>query len=375
MMKSVVLTPYCPLPADHGGKVEMWKHLDLLRTMGGCTIASAVSRPAGMGWTNTARQQIEERGFSVRLREDLYPARNWRQLAGMAYGAICKGLGLERAFGHANPYHRHAFPPDFLLECSRDADLAVINYSYWAWLPTRCPKVIALLDLWSNRMWGGCRRETEELAAADLVVVISKDEEAELRRRGLTKVLWSPPLAQPSAFPLTEQIGLIGSANRFNQEGLRWLSQAAPPALPVSIYGGLAQFAHWPEARKTARYADSCQPYQDCGIILLPTASGTGVQIKVVEALAAGRAIVARKGAMRGLPPGAGAWLEVDSPQAMWAQAERLSRDAALREEQAAQARAYYQQHLDAEKLLAELREAYSALTGSTFHHVVMPSS
>ena len=40
-MKSVVLTPYCPLPADHGGKVEMWKHLDLLRTMGGCTIASA----------------------------------------------------------------------------------------------------------------------------------------------------------------------------------------------------------------------------------------------------------------------------------------------------------------------------------------------
>ncbi|WP_420209513.1 glycosyltransferase family protein [Candidatus Electronema sp. JC] len=361
-MKSAVLTPYCPLPADHGGKVEMWKHLNLLRTMGECSIVSAASRPAGMGWTDTARQQIEERGFSVRLREELHPARSWRQLAGLAYGAVCKGLGLERAFGHANPYHRHAFPPDFLLECSRDADLVVINYSYWAWLPTRCPKVVIVHDLLSQVMRGGCRRETEELAAADLVVVISKDEEIELRRRGLTKVLWNPPLVQPSQFPLTEQVGLIGSVNRFNQEGLRWLSQAAPPALPVSIYGGLAQFANWPEARKTARYADSCQPYQDCGIILLPTASGTGVQIKVVEALAAGRAIVARKGALRGLPPGAGAWLEVDSPQAMWAQASRLSRDAALREEQAAQARAYYRQHLDAEKLLAELRAAYAAL-------------
>ncbi|MGX9728167.1 MAG: glycosyltransferase [Candidatus Electronema sp. VV] len=362
-MKSVVLTPYCPLPADHGGKVEMWKHLNLLQTMGGCTIASAASRPVGMGWTTAeARQQLEERGFSVRLREELHPARNWRQWAGLAYGAFCKGVGLERAFGHANPYHRHAFPVDFLLECSRDADLAVINYSYWAWLPTYCPKVLIVHDLLSQVMRGGCRRETEELAAADLVVVISKDEKAELRRRGLTKVLWSPPLVHPSQFPLTEQIGLIGSANRFNQEGLRWLRQVAPPALPVSIYGGLAQFADWPEAHKTAKYADSNQPYQDCGIILLSTASGTGVQIKVVESLAAGRAIIARKGAMRGLPTGAGAWIEADSPTAMWAQAERLSRDAALREELAAKARAYYRQHLDAEKILAELRTAYAAL-------------
>ena len=361
-MKSVVMTPYCPLPADHGGKVEMWKHLNLLQTLGDCTIASAASRPVGMGWTNEARQQVEEQGFSVQLREELHPARTWRQLAGLAYGAACKGLGLERAFGHANPYHRYAFPSDFLLECSRNADVVVINYSYWAWLPTHCPKVIALLDLWSNRMWGSSHHETEELRAADLVVVISKDEEAELRRRGLTNVLWSPPLALPSAFPLTEQVGLIGSANRFNQEGLRWLSQSVPPALPISIYGGLAQFATWPEMRTVTRYSKSNQPYQECGIILLPTASGTGVQIKVVEALAAGRAIVARPAAMRGLPSGEGAWIEVDSPQAMWAQAERLSRDAGLREEQAAKAQRYYQQHLDADTILTKLREAYVEL-------------
>ena len=96
--------------------------------------------------------------------------------------------------------------------------------------------------------------------------------------------------------------------------------------------------------------------------MLLPTASGTGVQIKVVEALAAGRAIVARKGAMRGLPPGKGAWLEVSSPEAMWAQAARLSHDVQLRRQQAAKARAYYQQHLNADKLLTELRQAYAGL-------------
>ena len=98
--------------------------------------------------------------------------------------------------------------------------------------------------------------------------------------------------------------------------------------------------------------------------MLLPTASGTGVQIKVVEALAAGRAIVARKGAMRGLPPSAEAWLEVNSPAEMWKQAERLSKDAQLRTAQAAKAKAYYQQQLDADKVLAELRQAYSGLAG-----------
>jgi hypothetical protein len=364
-MHSVVLSPYCPLPTNTGAKAEMWKHLAMLRSLGDCTIASANTRPVGMGWTAETRQQLEGQVIAVRLREELYPTKNRQQWAGLVYGAVCKGLRLERAFGHANPYHRHAFPPDFLLECSQGADLAVINYSYWAHLATACPKVVILHDLLSKIMQGWGRRETEELGLADLVVVISKDEETELRSRGLRNVLWSPPLVPPSAFPLSAQVGLTGSANLFNQEGLRWLAQAGkPPLLPLHVYGALSQSAPWPEVRKVAHYADNQQPYQECGVMLLPTASGTGVQIKVVEALAAGRAIVARKGAMRGLPQGEGAWLEVSSPEAMWAQAARLSQDIQLRRQQAAKARAYYQQHLNAERLLAELRQAYTALAG-----------
>ena len=87
-----------------------------------------------------------------------------------------------------------------------------------------------------------------------------------------------------------------------------------------------------------------------------------GVQIKTVEALAAGRAIVARTGAMRGLPPGDGAWIEVKTPEAMWEQAALFSCHAHLREEQGAKARAYYQEHLDSRKILADLRAAYSSL-------------
>ncbi|CAK8724931.1 Glycosyltransferase subfamily 4-like N-terminal domain-containing protein [Candidatus Electrothrix laxa] len=362
-MKSVALVPYCPFPADSGGKVEMWKHLNLLQSMGECTLVSASTRPVGMGWTASAKSEVEQRGYRVRLREESFPKRNWRQLAGLVYGAICKGLRLERAFGHANPYHRHAFPPDFLLECSKQADLAIINYSYWAGLPTSCPKVIILLDLWSNVMWGGSRREIEDLRTADLIIVISKDEEIQLRQRGLQNILWSPPLVGPSDFPLSSQVGITGSANKFNQEGLRWLSKAAlPEGVPVKIYGALASFAQWPEAHKVGRYDDSHDPYRNCGVFLLPTALGMGVQIKTVEALAAGRAIVARTGAMRGLPPGKGAWIEVDTPEAMWKQAALFSRDVQLREEQGAKARTYYKKHLDSQKILTELRTAYSAL-------------
>ena len=365
-MKSVALVPYCPFPADSGSKVEMWKHLELLRSMGQCTLVSAATRPVGMGWTPSAKRDLEQRGYVIQLREELFPKRNWKQLAGLAYGAVCKGLGLERAFGHANPYHRHAFPPDFLLEYFRQADLAVINYSYWAGLPTYCPKVIILHDLLSNLMWGDSAQESEDLRTADLIIVISKDEEVRLRQRGINNVLWSPPLKEPFDFPLTSKVGIIGSANRFNQEGLRWLNRAAAPkGLSVKIYGALAQFAQWPEAHRVGRYEDSHEPYRECGIFLLPTALGMGVQIKTVEALAAGRAIVARTGAMRGLPAGEGAWVEVDTPEEMWTRAAQFSCDRHLREAQGEKACTYYQQHLDAKKIRSELHAAYSDLSGA----------
>ena len=42
------------------------------------------------------------------------------------------------------------------------ADLVVVHYSYWAWLPCAAPKVVALLDLWSDVMRWWNRREIED---------------------------------------------------------------------------------------------------------------------------------------------------------------------------------------------------------------------
>ena len=357
-LKSILLLPYCPLPADHGGKVEMSKALHCLRELGPCTILSARARPVGAGWTPEIRAALEKQGFRVVLREDdeprrFRPGRAW----GFAYAAGCKALGLHRAFGHVNPYHRLAFDPDWVARHAESADLAVFAYSYWAGFPTACPKAVFLLDLWSDFMWGGHAAETRDLKTADLVVSISRQEEESLHARGINRTLWSPPFVAAADLPDTDGVAIVGSPSSFNRAGLRWLGAGLPDA-PVKVYGGLARSARGPGFEAVGRYADMLDPYRQCGILLMVTTGGMGVQIKTIEALAAGRAIVARRGAMRGIPPGNGAWIEVDTPAAMRAETIRLQRDAGARRAQMEAARAYYRQHLDAERLRGELKEA-----------------
>ncbi|MDD4872388.1 MAG: glycosyltransferase [Kiritimatiellae bacterium] len=362
-MKSVVLIPYCPLPADTGGKREMWKHLEILKALGECRIISAATKPVGAGWTPESRSEIEKMGYSVTLREESCNM-SAAQLLGIGYAAICKALGLEKAFGHSNPYHRYAFPAEWWRKYTEDTDLVLINYSYWSWLPCACPKVVVLLDLWSDYMWEGARKEVEDLRSADLVVVISKEEEKRLNELGVSKTIWSPPSIQSELLPLTDSVGLIGSSSRFNIDGLKWIEEVWDKnEIKVRVYGGLADHVTCLNFVKVGGYVDSMQPYRECGIILAPTAEGMGVQIKTIEALAAGRAIVARKGAMRGLPSGDGAWIEVEKPGDMVEMVRVLKTDEKAKISLSDAARAYYSRHLDSDTIRKALYDAYMRLT------------
>jgi glycosyltransferase involved in cell wall biosynthesis len=105
-------------------------------------------------------------------------------------------------------------------------------------------------------------------------------------------------------------------------------------------------------------------PYEQCGIIIIPTALGTGVQIKVVEALAAGRAIVARKGAIRGLPAEEKGWREVETPEEMMYYVDQLRKDRAERLRLMKLARAYHSEYLDPSRVHDKLQEAYNNVCG-----------
>lgn len=361
-MKSVVLIPFCPFPADTGGKAEMLNHLRLLCELGPCTVVSAGSRPVGTPWSTAAIHQLESEGCTVVLREGSCRKRP-AQYAGIAYAMFCKLFKLDWAFGHANPYHRHAFPAAWWESLTRQADLALINYSYWAHLPCACPKAVLLLDLWSDvmRLWN--RGEIRDLRTAQGVVAISLNEKQTLESRGVSPVHWCPPLVDPIDCRDSTQIGLVGSSSRFNREGLRWLESArCPSGRDVYVYGGLSAHVKTTGFVPVGPYEDRHAPYQDCGIILMTTKLGMGVQIKGIEALAAGRVIIARCGAMRGLPPPNGAWLEVDNPFDMVKMVEAFIRDPVCRARQMELARNYYHRYLDAGRLRAGMRDLYAGL-------------
>ena len=126
-------------------------------------------------------------------------------------------------------------------------------------------------------MWEGAGREVEELSTADLVLVVSKDEERRLNELGVKKTVWLPPAVKRSDLPLGAGMGCVGSANEFNIEGLRWLEQAVGD-MAMRVCGGLATHVSSPGFVRVGRYDDPLTPYRECGIILLPTSGGMGIQ-------------------------------------------------------------------------------------------------
>ena len=94
----------------------------------------------------------------------------------------------------------------------------------------------------------------------------------------------------------------------------------------------------------------------------MPTAQGMGVQVKTIEALAAGRAIVARRGAIRGIPRESGAWIEVETPDEMLRVALELQQSPARRAALSAGAHAYYGRYLEAGRIRDELAGVYKEL-------------
>ena len=72
---------------------------------------------------------------------------------------------------------------------------------------------------------------------------------------------------------------------------------------------------------------------------------------------------MARRGAMRGIPLGEGAWLEVSTPGEMWEAVRELQNDSELCSRQMAAAKAYYMEHLNSEKIHKEISSAFLHLS------------
>ncbi len=124
----------------------------------------------------------------------------------------------------------------------------------------------------------------------------------------------SPGLATVQEKSISKEfdVGIMGSwAWKANEEGLRWFVQSVYPYLPAHLSIHVAgRGAEWliekyPNIHYRGFVPDAQEFMAQAKVVAIPTLSGGGIQIKTLDAIASGSAIVATPVALRGIsePP------------------------------------------------------------------------
>ncbi len=152
------------------------------------------------------------------------------------------------------------------------------------------------------------------LNLADVVVAIQDNEAAAVRARLPGKpVLVVPMSVEPTASAQPgagSELLFVGSNTAANVVGLRWffeqvwpLIRTSAPHASLTIAGNVARaFAQAPEGISFAGVlADLAPAYARAAVVISPLTAGSGLKIKLIEALARGKAIVATPVTLQGV--------------------------------------------------------------------------
>jgi len=182
----------------------------------------------------------------------------------------------------------------------------------------------------------------------------------------------APPLGQ--ARP---RIGFIGGLDWLpNQQAVVWLLEKVWPAFRRRFPEAELSIAGRNCPRWLYRYADShthilgevpnaLEFFYQHEIFLSPLFSGSGIRIKLIEAFATGRAIVATSLAAESLTCQDGLHLHLaDTPEAFLEAMSVLFTDSAHRQRMGAAARQLAETHYDRKALLPRLKAFYLRLVG-----------
>lgn len=216
-------------------------------------------------------------------------------------------------------------------------DLIIIDHPQLGWLKALIPDADRLVTLahnieheiylsnaamaqrWIDRWVYGrearlIKRLEDELATTvrEVWALTEQDSKYFTRLAGVkARVFDLPPrLAEPEARSLPKEfdIGLIGNwAWKPSEEGLQWFLQQVYPHLPQSVSIHVAgRGAEW-LANQYANvnyhgFVPDAQEFMaKARVMAVPTLSGGGIQIKTLDAIAAGAVIVATPVALRGV--------------------------------------------------------------------------
>jgi glycosyltransferase involved in cell wall biosynthesis len=152
------------------------------------------------------------------------------------------------------------------------------------------------------------------LAKADTIVAIQKDEGEWLRNRILERrIIVAPMAARPVAEPQAgrdDVVLFVGSSAAPNVDGLRWFLQecwpkirARRPSLILRVAGTVCQkVGRAPSGVQLLGLVENLTLlYAECGLLISPLRAGSGLKIKLIEALAQGKAVVATTVTLQGV--------------------------------------------------------------------------
>lgn len=255
------------------------------------------------------------------------------------------------------------------------ADYAFLTEAIPYALRPGSPSAVLMHDLFSSRAAqfsrvGGAdsvasldlRREMRLLSGADAVLAI-QSEEAEAVRRHLpgARVILTPLAVRPVPAPQPgggRAMLFVGSNTAPNVDGLRWLMEeiwpairAAEPDAALRVAGTVAAaFGAAPTGIAfLGRVPDLDPHYRDAAVVVSPLRVGSGLKIKLVEALGHGKAIVATGATLQGVEEQVGpAVLRADEAADFASAVLRLLRDPALRADRAQAALSAARTHFSA---------------------------
>jgi succinoglycan biosynthesis protein ExoO len=247
----------------------------------------------------------------------------------------------------------------------RPGDLIVCDYAHLTQAiakmgQTGVPSIVIMHDLVSSRarQFDGLGRSdsvdtmtlTEEmtlLGKADLIVAIQADEAGVVA----ASLPGHPVVVAPMAVELADQIHpgddrsilFVGSMAAANIDGLEWFFEsvwpriaAERPGTRVNVVGSVCHRIGPPPPGATYHgvVPDLAKAYRQAGVVISPLRAGSGLKIKLVEAMGWGKAIVATPVTLQGIGPlvGDAVVIREDAPAFASAVSELLSDPSARRQ-------------------------------------------
>ena len=156
--------------------------------------------------------------------------------------------------------------------------------------------------------------EVKMLAAADTIIAIQRDEAAVIQRKLPNHEILVAPIA---ALPVNSaQIGtaevvlFVGSSAAPNVDGIKWFIESCWPTIQkcrpqarLYIAGSVCDtLAQVPAATRLLNVVESLDDlYVEASVVISPLRAGSGLKIKLIEALSKGKAVVATTPTLQGV--------------------------------------------------------------------------